>query len=110
MENELYILKTPENYSKDSNCYELFWKNIFMPFDVIKGLDSCPPDYEDYNNYNKNNWWVCPKTRSDICNVHDISEFIFDLPVKECETLEEAVEFCLNWRKNWLETELKKIL
>lgn len=104
----LWSLRTPKNYSEDSGCREVVWKDIFMPFDVVCGVDGCPPDNEDYDEYKKTHWWVCPRTRRDVCNVHDISMFI-ELPKsKEFEKLEDAIEYCLNWRKEWLNNELAK--
>ena len=103
-----WSLRTPKNYSEGSGCWEVVWKGIFMPFDVICGLDGCPPDNEDYTKYKKTHWWVCPKTKHDVCNVHDISMFI-DLPhSKEFKKLEDAINYCLNWRKEWLKRELSK--
>lgn len=103
-----WSLRTPKNYSESSGCWEVVWKGIFMPFDVICGLDGCPPDNEDYTKYKKTHWWVCPRTRHDVCNVHDISMFM-ELPhSKEFKKLEDAINYCLNWRKEWLNRELSK--
>jgi hypothetical protein len=103
-----WVLKTPKNYSENSGCYEVVWKGIFMPFDVICGLDGCPPDNKDYTKYKKTHWWVCPRTKHDVCNVHDISMFM-ELPhSKEFKKLEDAINYCLDWRKEWLSRELSK--
>lgn len=103
-----WSLKTPKNHSEGSGCWEVVWKCIFMPFDVICGLDGCPPDNEDYTKYKKTHWWVCPRTKHDGCNVHDISIFM-ELPhSKEFKKLEDAINYCLNWRKEWLNSELSK--
>lgn len=103
-----WSLRTPKNYSEGSGCWEVVWKGIFMPFDVICGLDGCPPDNEDYTKYKKTHWWVCPRTKQDVCNVHDISMFM-ELPrCKEFKKLEDAIFYCLNWRKEWLNLELSK--
>lgn len=104
----VYSVRTPKHYPDDGTCQEVVWNGIFMPFDVIKGLDGCPPDNEDYTKYRKKHWWVCPRTKSDICNVHDISMFM-DLPdSQEFTSLEKAIKFCLKWRKEWLKRELSK--
>lgn len=78
-----------------------------MPFDVVKGLDHLPPDNMDYDNYPKTHWWVlaCTKTAHTI---QSIANFIPDLPTKEFSTLDEAISFCLEWRKEWLTSELNK--
>jgi hypothetical protein len=103
-----WSLRTPKNYPEDSGCWEVVWKGIFMPFDVICGLDDCPPDNEDYTKYKKTHWWVCPKTKRDLCNVHNISMFI-DLPhIQEFKKLKDAINYCLNWRKEWFNLELSK--
>jgi len=108
MKKAFWVLKTPKNYSENSGCYEVVWEGIFMPFDVICGLDGCPPDNEDYSKYKKTHWWVCPRTKHDVCNVHDISMFI-ELPrSKEFKKLEDAINYCLDWRKEWLNRELSK--
>jgi hypothetical protein len=108
MKKAFWVLKTPKNYSENSGCYEVVWEGIFMPFDVICGLDGCPPDNEDYSKYKKTHWWVCPRTKHDVCNVHDISMFI-ELPrSKEFKKLEDAINYCLDWRKEWLNRELYK--
>ena len=104
----VWELRTPKNYPENSDCYEVVWKNIFIPFDVICGLDTCPPDNIDYTTYKKTHWWVCPKTKHDVSNTHDISMFIYQLPVNEFEKLDDAIEFCLNWRNEWLINELSK--
>lgn len=102
-----YELRTPLNYPENEGCWEVVWYGIFMPFDVISGLDICPPDDWDYIKNRKTHWFVCPKTKKDICDIHDISMFI-DLPNKEFKTLDKAIKFCLNWRKSWLKSELEK--
>lgn len=102
-----YELRTPKYYPENEGCWEIVWNGIFMPFDVISGLDNYPPDNGDYTKNKKTHWFVCPKTKSDICNMHDISMFI-DLPNKEFNTLDEAIKFCLDWRKSWLKSELEK--
>lgn len=105
-ETEVYKLITPKNYPKNGTCWEVYWKNIFMPFDVICGVDSVPPDNKDYNKFKKTHWWVCPKTKSDIYNVHDISMFM-ELPSpKEFKKLEDAIKYCIEWRKEWLEYQI----
>lgn len=107
-EYSFWSLKTHKNYPEDRGCWEVVWTDIFMPFDVICGLDSCPPDNEDYSTNKKTHWWVCPRTTTDICSVHDISMFM-ELPdSKEFDTLEEAINYCLDWRKEWLHSELYK--
>ena len=79
-----------------------------MPFDVVCGLDACPPDNNDYNKYKKTHWWVCPRTRHNGYSTHDISMFI-ELPrSKEFKKLEDAIKYCFKWRKEWLNQELKK--
>jgi hypothetical protein len=106
--SKYYKTVTPKNYPKNKGCYELVWEDIFMPFDVIKGLDTCPPDDEDSGDYKKTYWWVCPAEKPHYSGVDAIEAFI-DLPkAKSFKTLEDAVEFCMQWRKEWLLKELKK--
>lgn len=103
-----WVLRTPKNYPEGSGCWEVVWKGIFMPFDVIRGLDGCPPDNADYKNCNKSHWWVCPRTQSDGYNIHDISIFM-ELPEsKEFKNLKDAIVYCFDWRKEWLNKELSK--
>ncbi len=108
MKTDIYSLQAPSNYPKDSTCLEVVWKNIFIPFDVIHGLDGCPPDNHDYENFKKEHWWVCSRTKHDVCNTHDILIFM-DLPnSKEFKNLDDAIEYCIKWRENWLREELAK--
>jgi hypothetical protein len=104
--NNFYSLQTPNNYPENRGCYEVVWHDLFMPFDIIRGLGSCPPDNKDYDKYKKTHWWVCPKTYHDICNVHDISVFIRGLPTKEFRSLDSAIKFCFKWRNEWLNNQL----
>ncbi len=106
--SNLYRLQTPKNYSENSNCWEVVWNGIFMPFDIICGLDGCPPDNNNYEDFKKTHWWVCAKTKRDYSNVHDISMFIKIPAAKEFEKIEDAINYCLEWRKNWLTNELNK--
>lgn len=106
----MYTIENLKNYPQDGNHQKVVW-NIWMPFDIIKGHDSFPPDNgKNYQQkYTKNNWWVCPKTKTDISNVHDISMFI-ELPeVREFKTLEKAVEFCLKWKAKWLKQQTNEL-
>lgn len=103
-----YKLQNVKNYPDNGNHQEVVWQGIFMPFDIVKGLDTLPPDNEDYDNYKKTHWWVCPRTQRAAVGVQDISTFIKNIPTKECESLEEAIAFCLEWRKEWLMNELNK--
>lgn len=106
-DTNLYKIVTPSHYPEGEGCYQVIWDNsIFMPFDIISGLDSCPPDNWNYKKYKKTHWWVCPKTKKDICSVHDISMFI-DVPQKEFKTLDQAIKYCFKWRKKWLKDQLK---
>lgn len=104
-----WSLRTPKNYSENSGCFEVVWEGIFMPFDVICGLDGCPPDNEDYTKYKKTHWWVCPKTKQDVSNVHNISMFMKLPNIKEFKKLEDAINYCLDWRKEWLQKEMSKV-
>jgi hypothetical protein len=105
----IYEVRTPKNYPTDGNCLEVVWK-VFMPFDVIRGLDSCPPDNKDYDNVKKTSWWVCPRTESATVGHHDISVFIPGIPTEEFKKLEDAISFCVEWREKWLRSELSKII
>lgn len=109
LQTDLYYLRTPQHYPENKGCWEVVWGDFFMPFDVICGLDSCSPDNGDYIKRKKTHWWVCPKTKRDICNIHDASMFINMPKSKEFKTLEDAIKYCLEWRKKWLENELSKI-
>lgn len=104
-----WSLRTPKNYPEDSGCWEVKWKGIFMPFDVICGIDGCPYDNNDYKKAKKSHWWVCPSTRFDVCNVHDISMFMKLPNSKEFKKLEHAIDYCFKWRKKWLKQELSKV-
>lgn len=108
LNDSVWSIKTPKNYPEDNGCWEVVWKNIFMPFDVICGLDSCPPDNKNYLKDKRTHWWVCPKTKHDFCNIHDISMFIEMPESKEFKKLEDAINYCLKWRKKWLNNELLK--
>jgi hypothetical protein len=105
--NQYYSTRTPKNYPEGQGCFEVVWKQgFFMPFDIISGLDGCPPDNGDYKKYKKTHWWVCPKTTSSIVGNNDISGFI-DLPIsKSFKTVEDAVKFCLKWREKWLKEQI----
>lgn len=96
IENKDYILITPKNYSKESNCFEVVFIDKFIPFDIIKGIDGCPND----------NWWVCPKTYKDVCNVHDISVFISSIPTKDFKKLEDAISFSVKWTNEFLKKQI----
>jgi hypothetical protein len=101
----MYKIKTPENY-KEGDAFKVEF-DFWMPFDIVKGLDTLPPDNKNYKKYRQEHWWVLPIKKRDICNVHDLSMFIKDLPVKECKTLEQAIKFAMLWRKKWLKKQLK---
>ena len=58
-----YIIITPAGY-EEGDAFEICFldKGVFMPFDIIKGLDTLPPDNGNYKRDVKNNWHVCPKS------------------------------------------------
>ena len=99
--DRLYAVETAQGYPE--SCKEVLWHGIWMPFDVIKGLDSVP---FDEGKTTKRQWWVCPRTKSDVVGVQDISNFI-DVPTKEFKTLKQAISFCFKWRREWLKSQLK---
>lgn len=101
-----YKVQNVKNYPDDGNHQEVIWQGIFMPFDVVKGLDTLPQDF-DSTEYRKTNWWVLPRTKIGHAVQH-ISDFIPNIPTKEFSTLDEAISFCLEWRKEWLTNELNK--
>lgn len=103
-----YKIQNVKNYPDDGNHQEVVWLGIFMPFDVVKGLDYLPQDNGDYDNYNKTHWWVYARSRRYFDGIQDIATFIPNLPSKEFSTLDEAISFCLEWRKEWLTNELNK--
>jgi hypothetical protein len=100
-------LKTRKNHRKNIESYEIVWKDIFMPFDVICGLDGCPPDDYDDNN-GKTHWWVFPKSIKGHNCEHSIARFILQLPTRQFKELDQAIAFCFEWRKGWLISELLK--
>jgi hypothetical protein len=109
IENEsFWEIRTPKFYPENVGCYEVVWKNIFMPFDVICGLDWCMPDNKNYKKDKKTSWWVVPQTKYDEIVVHDISMFMVLPKVKSFKKLEDAISFCFKWREKWLENELSK--
>ena len=122
----LYTVVTPHQNSSGDLFQIVLWNSkIFMPFDIVKGaryfvMDSIP------NTSEGESWAVLPRSyllhtngklttanASDsvvsLTSVNSISTFIPDIPmVTEFETLTEAVNFCLNWRQEWLLKELDK--
>ncbi len=93
----IYRVQNVKNYPDDGNHQQVVWQGIFMPFDVVKGLDSFPPD-SDATHFKKTNWWATPRHYIGIPTVD----------TKEFSTLDEAISFCLEWRKEWLTNELNK--
>jgi len=109
--SHFYSVTTPKNYPDDGTCFEVVWNSIFMPFSVAKGIDNVPPDNEDYTKHKKNHWWVYPKQKKDIVNIHSVEMFIIELRAftpKEFTSLEKAIKFCMEWRKKWLMKEITK--
>jgi len=104
MKQASYSLRTPRNYPENEGIWEVVWHDVFMPFDVVCGTDNVPHDKG--KRIKKTHWWVYARTSRDIANFNHISQFIDKIPTKEFKTLEEAINFCIGWRKNWLEKEL----
>lgn len=99
----MYTIQTPSGYDK-GDAFKIVWDNpnIFLPFDIVKGLDTLPPDNNDYKKYKKNNWWVKPKTIQTSSDIQHISYFFPKIESKEFQTLEGAINYCLEWRENFL--------
>lgn len=106
MKQASYSLRTPRNYPENEGIWEVVWHDVFMPFDVVCGTDNVPLDTSKGKSLQKKNWWVYPKASRDFASFHNISQFIDMIPTREFKTLEEAINFCIEWRKNWLEREL----
>lgn len=105
MKQASYSLRTPRNYPENQGIWEVVWHDVFMPFDVVCGVDYVPPDNFDYTADEKTHWWATRKTITSRFVIEDISSFI-EVPTRSYATLEEAINFCIEWRKNWLEKEL----
>ena len=126
----LYTVVTPrQNYSGDVFQIVLWNSKLFMPFDIVKGAryfvmdsiqstskggDRCeswavlPRSYQVNSNGHLTTATVMNSAVS-LTSVNSISTFIPDVPLAaEFETLIEAVNFCLNWRREWLLKELDK--
>lgn len=100
---KLYYCRRPHGYSPQIGCSEVVWhEDLFMPFTVIKGVDSCPPDYHNYKRNRKTHWWVYPNTaKTLVCRLPDVSD------MKEFTDLDKAIEYCFKQRDKWLKRQIK---